>query len=475
MSPIRASLCDTHAQSHRARQQAGKTRFAGVWVALVALLAGPASLTALAADGELDVEFGVGGLVSIDLEGYNDDGQALAVDGVGRIYLAGSRNIHGQGDQDFVVARLLPDGERDMQFGTDGWVGLDLSGTGSSEQVTSIALQSDGKILLAGTSNRQGSFDFTLVRLLPDGSPDSRFGTQGMVATDFGGGEAVYSLHVAPDGRILAAGFSSTGGYDIAVAGYLPDGTLDPSFGSGGRLSLDFSGGSFDQAYSMALQANGRILLAGVSDSAGDYDFAVVRLLANGTLDASYGQGGRVLVSDPGLQVLYRLTLDHAGRALAIGASDLAETIDFAVLRFDTDGNPDTGFGDAGQTLIDIDSGTDFPRDIVVACGDRIVLVGQTDSRDNHDMVLVRLTPEGELDPGFAGGGVVRTDWSNKGSSSDYGRAVLALDDGKLLVAGTSDAANGINDLAVARYHGCGPTFFNGFEASTTSRNADAP
>src|SRR5207245_5340246 len=161
---------------------------------------------------------------------------------------------------------------------------------------------------------------FALARYNADGTLDPSFGGGGRVLTNFAGRDEASALALQSDGKIVVAGFSGAGGrQDFAVARYNPDGSLDPSFGSGGRVLTDFGGD--DEAAALALQSDGKIVVTGFSFSdAGGSDIALARSNPDGTLDASFGSGGRVL-TDFGLAS--GLVLQSAGRIVGAGGGAL--------------------------------------------------------------------------------------------------------------------------------------------------------
>ena len=201
-----------------------------------------------------------------------DYANSVAVQSDGKILVAGST-----GYTDFALARYNSDGSLDVSFGSAGKVITDF---GASEDAQSIEVQNDGKILVGGYSGDYSSHNFAIARYNSNGSLDTTFDTDGKVTTDFGGDDKGYSLAVQNDGKILLGGYS---GNNFALARYNNDGSLDETFNTSGRVSTDFGGN--DKAYSLAIQSDGKMVLAGASDN----NFAVARYNANGTLDTTFG------------------------------------------------------------------------------------------------------------------------------------------------------------------------------------------
>jgi uncharacterized delta-60 repeat protein len=230
-------------------------------------------------DGTLDPTFGSGGKVTTDFFGGDDWANAVAIQGDGKIVAAGLAGC------DFALARYTPDGSLDPTFGTGGKVTTDF---GYCTQAYAVAIQSDGEIVAAGYAPTGTAIDFALARYNPDGSLDSSFGTGGKVITEFGDYAVAYAVAIQTDGHIVAAGGNSS---DFTLARYNPDGSLDPAFGAGGKVTTDF--GSYDQAYGVAIQTDGRIVAAGSTNV--NADFALARYSPDGTLDSSFGTGGKVI------------------------------------------------------------------------------------------------------------------------------------------------------------------------------------
>ncbi len=227
----------------------------------------------------------------------------------------------------------MPDGSLDPTFSTDGKVTTDFAG--GFDEAFAVALQPDGKIVAAGGAVVGSSpFDFALTRYNPDGSLDPTFGTDGKATTDFGGTDEALAMALQPDGKIVAAGQAFTGSspdfaVDFAVARYNPDGSLDSTFGTGGKVTTDFAG--FDAARAVALQPNGKIVAAGGSS----FDFAVARYKKHGSLDPSFGPGGKVTTDfASSTDVARAVALQPDGKIVAAGDAATGTSFDFALARY---------------------------------------------------------------------------------------------------------------------------------------------
>src|SRR5262249_44539014 len=201
---------------------------------------------------------------------------------------------------DFALARYNPDGSLDPTFGSSGKQTTDFFG--NQDSAFGLVIQPDGKIVLAGYAHHGDdtpTSDFGLARYNPDGSLDQSFGAGGKITTDFfGSNDVAYRIALQPDGKLVLAGLTfnpATSSNDFAMARYKPDGSLDHSFGAGGKQTTDFFGG-FDYAAGLAIQPDGKIVLAGVAghgNNVSTYDFALARYNQDGSLDHSFGDGGK--------------------------------------------------------------------------------------------------------------------------------------------------------------------------------------
>jgi uncharacterized delta-60 repeat protein len=243
----------------------------GVGVLLLLLL--PLGVGALG-PGDLDISFDGDGKVLTDFGGSGERANALAMQLDGKIVAAGSSGARGHGD--FALARYLPNGTLDTTFGDDGTVLTDFRG-GSQDFAVALAIQPDSKIVVAGVVDG----DFALARYLPNGTLDTTFGDYGMVTTDFGGGryEVINTLALQSDGKIVVAGLSEvSGNRDVALARYGSNGSLDTTFSSDGKVLTDFGSGSHDEFYALIIQPrDGRLVVAGESFAGGGGDFALAR------------------------------------------------------------------------------------------------------------------------------------------------------------------------------------------------------
>jgi uncharacterized delta-60 repeat protein len=255
-------------------------------------------------NGSLDTSFGNGGIVTTNFpEGSYASSVALQADG--KIIAAGTVFVDfiiGEpSNTDFALARYNPDGTPDASFGNGGQVSTDFFSM--EDDAFSVLIQPDGKIVAVGSANNPATYyDFAAVRYLSNGTIDTTFGVAGKVSNDFGvaGFDRAQSAALQADGRIVAAGFaiSQNGGVqNFAVARYTSSGVLDTTFSRDGKTQIDF-GSCCQSAHEVLVQSDGKIIAVGYADTeSSDSDFLLARLSTRGSLDTSFGVGGKVRTS----------------------------------------------------------------------------------------------------------------------------------------------------------------------------------
>ena len=404
-----------------------------------------------AAPGALDGSFGTAGKLIAPIGSADDEAFAVAIDGLGRILVAGS--AWNGTDLDFALARFTATGAPDPSFGAGGVVVTPIGP--ATDAARAIAIDGSGRILVAGQSaDGLGQTTFALARYDDTGTLDPLFGTGGAVTTAFGSGDAeARAMVVDASARIVLAGTATAAGdTDFALARYDGAGTLDASFGGGGTVTTAFGPSSDDEANAVMVDASDRILVAGWSDAAGagNRDFALARYDDLGVLDGAFGTGGLVtLAPGTGDDELRALAIDTGTNIVAAGVSRHAGTADDAVVaRFDGAGDPDPGFGSGGVAFSE-HPGDDSANALVLEPSGRIVVAGATTS----DFELAAFTSGGVLDAAFGSGGLVTTSF---GAAGDVARAATGDASGRIVVAGSTDTGTDL-DVAVARYlDGCG-------------------
>jgi uncharacterized delta-60 repeat protein len=312
------------------------------------------------ANGTLDASFGVNGKVKTDFPGLAAVASSVVIQPDGKIVVAGGAFPLFTFLGDFKVARYNTNGSLDSSFGVGGIVTTSFPGQGS--YAFAVALQADGKIVAAGTdfvnfsSDSSSNTDFALARYNADGTPDTGFGSNGIVTTDFAGfNDDAFSVLIQPDGKLVAVGsaVSRTTSYDFALARYLPNGSIDASFGNRGKVHTDFGAAGFDQARAAALQPDGKIVAAGTTISPNGLvqPFALARYNPNGRLDRTFDRDGRQTIDFGSFsQTAYKVLLQPDGKIVSVGyANTEASDSDFLLARCSPNGALDATFGSGGK------------------------------------------------------------------------------------------------------------------------------
>ena len=412
------------------------TKHARALLALAIMLA-PTLSSAQEAPGTLDASFGTGGKLT-------GAGGAIAVQQDGKIVAAGGG-----------LARYNPNGTLDDTFGTGGKVT-------PAQGASAIAIQTDGKIVTAGTIVNSSNYiaDFAVARYNSNGTLDDTFGTGGKVTTDFAGVSAnAYSIAIQRDGKIVVTGEANVdGGEDFALARYNPNGTPDTSFGNDGTVVTDFGtfaqGFSWAEGSSVAVQADGKIVTAGFAYMNSGFDIALARYNSDGTLDATFGEGGRVTTDLSRNDRASSVALQADGKIVVAGQA-VGRAFDFALVRYNGNGMLDATFGTDGKVLTDFAdlTGMAFSSEAALSLAIRLdgkmVVAGRTWVDTGYDWAVARYNSDGTLDTSFGTGGKVTTDFAG---DSDEAYFVAVQPDGKTVVSGYATINNELV-AALARYN----------------------
>ena len=348
-------------------------------------------------------------------------------------------------------------GDLDDNFGFHGRVATSF---GRLIRASCIAIQEDGEIVVGGVASGDTSTAFAIRRFHPKGNLDLTFGLGGGVMTEFGpGGTALHKLAIQGDGKIVAAGTTysgKNGGPDFALVRYNSDGSLDETFGSGGKVETDFFGLS-DLCVAVVLQPDGRIVTAGhaFTDN-GEADFALARYNADGTLDETFGSSGKVTTDFSAVDSVAGLVLGDDGKLVAAGVSFFDG--DTLLARYNGDGSLDSTFGSAGKIRANfftspVMNKVFVPYALVMQSDGKLVIGGHTalcvycGNPGDWDFGLFRFNADGSLDLSFGSAGRISTDFGG----SETCVALALQPDGKIVAGGSTDVLN-VSDFAMARY-----------------------
>ena len=455
--------------------------------------------TVQADPGDLKLSFGQNGVALVSLGGGQEFFGAALPDSEGRVLAAGAL-YHRNAAQapasgyDMSIVRVLANGQLDTSFGLNGLAQVDSGDDGDA--VRAMIRQSDGKLLLAGRLDSGAYSDFGLARLHPNGSLDTSFGEphngarRGYVRLNIGPSTAINdgasAVVLQSDGRIVLGGegFAHDSGFNyqrFSLARFLPDGSLDTSFGNGGTVVSPATGFQVAE-YITAIATRRDGSLPDDRITAVGYVFArgtglIRRYLANGQPDPSFGVGGTLVLTESVVNGVRRgmasvadaVWLDD-GKLLVLGTGNERG---FVFQRFHADGSLDTSFGNQGRSLVKFSGSTDYdePAALHVQPNGRIVATGYASMRygnnTSKDFAVVRLQANGQPDPRF-GDGQGRSTYPAS-LHIDEAFAVTIASDGDIVAAGraNNDTLSGTGNsmqAALMRLQGDADLFSDGFE-----------
>ena len=423
------------------------------------------TIISAAQSGILDPSFGDNGYVITDLGKNYNRALSIAVFSDGSIFTAGSSQNDEVDDfgSDFAIVKYNEDGTLASDFGTGGMVLTDLNGL-SSDVATDIAIQNDGKIVVAGRTHAGAAYvdyKIAVVRYNSDGTLDESFGTQGKAYCSIESYDDYsydVSMALQSDGKIVVTGSTYSSVLDVFLTvRFTSDGNIDTSFGNNGTVTTSL-GESFDgNPNAIAIQPDGKILVGGVGVGPLSYgtwaDFALVRYEPDGSPDISFGDNGIVLtplVSGFNAEWIEDLAIQNNGKIIAAGST--AETNDIqriAVARYNTDGSLDNGFGTSGIVLTAIGSSQANSQGVALTSSENIIVTGfsQSPVDGSSDFALVQYLPDGSPDTSFGENGIVTTDINMLDGISD----VETEAGGKIIVSGLTGNPDH-HDFIVLRY-----------------------
>ncbi|MGQ9799126.1 MAG: T9SS type A sorting domain-containing protein, partial [Ignavibacterium sp.] len=380
-----------------------------------------------------DSGFGNNGIVIPQIQSFKSGSWSVSIQSDNKIIIAGWAYIYEGSPSNVLIARFLENGEPDTAFNSTG---LFTIGNSTWEDAFASTIQSDGKILVAGRYYNGRSWDFLLIRFNEDGSLDSTFAQRGYTTKDyFGKDDRAFSIDVQSDGKILICGFAENLNWDFAISRFNPDGSIDSTFGERGSTVLNI--GSYnDVAFSIKAQQDGKIIVCGWTYIFGSWDFALVRLNPDGSLDNTFGSNGIVTTDYNHLyNTSHSVAIQSNGKYVAAGYTEKpgSTDTDILIIRYNTDGSIDHSFGNNGLVLIDYNNADDFAWVVKVDQYDKIVVGGNVTINGSKILEVARLNSNGSPDISFAENGIFITQiWG----SNEECRDLLIQPDGKILLTG---------------------------------------
>ena len=399
------------------------------------------------AQGSLDTAFNSTGKVQTTINANGDKATGVAIQSDGKIIVAGTATVSG--GSDFYVARYTTAGVLDGTFGTGGIVTASIN---ASDTTTGVAIQSDGKIVVCGYTYVGSKANFAVLRFTTAGALDTTFNTTGKVMTSISANsDLCNAIGIQGDGKIVVAGYTNSITPLFCAVRYTTAGALDTTFNSTGIATVSAIGSNGDQAYGMTIQSDGKIVIVGGTVNTTNFDWALARLTTAGALDTTFNGTGKLITSNgSSTDLAFAVAQQSDGKLVVTGYASNGSNDDIVTIRYSTGGAFDTIFP---TTTF---SGTSHERGQAVAIQSdgKILLAGFTNSPGNYDFALVRFTTAGALDTTFNSTGKVITAF---GTNSDQAAAIKLQSDGRIVVAGFYTDASFVNHTAVARYLAAAP------------------
>ena len=417
------------------------------FLTFVGLIVSPAFLSAQA--GTLDKTFNDTGMVTIPVGSANAIAQALAVQPDGKIVLAGFAS--NGSNNDFGLTRFNTDGSPDLEFNETGNQLIDFNGTDDFAEGIAVRPE-NGKIIIGGYTFNGSGFDFALAQYLPDGSPDSFFGTNGRTTTPVGTNVFATALGLQHDGRIVMAGYSTqSGNNEFTLGRWLEDGSPDPSLDEDGIVTTHI-GISNSAAFCLLIQPDGKIIVAGqaFNDATLRWEAAIVRYLEDGTLDQQFGEDGISILTLSNKDLfITAISLDVNKNIVAAGYTGTSPSNNnFVLLRFLPDGRPDSLFDEDGLLVAPFNGNNNEATSVLTQPDGKIVIAGHAEINGTDHFALARYDQHGLLDPTFGTAGKTTT---RIGDFNGLNSLTLA-GDGKILAAGGAFIGTHF-EYTICRYH----------------------
>jgi len=390
--------------------------------------------------GDIDLNFGENGKVLTAIGNGSDGSSAnsLAIQADGKIVVAGATRNGSYNE--VAVVRYNADGSKDLSFGSGGVVTTAVNN--ASIEGMAVKVQTDGKIIVAGNADGK----FALIRYLTDGAADSTFGVNGLIITDVNPYPArVYALTLQDDDKYVVAGSAGAGSAVFALARYDLNGNIDSNFGSSGIVVTQINEYSYDSISAIATQTDGKIIVAGYTQKQGSHDgIALARYDNNGNLDVSFGVNGVVVVDDYASWSKHAnaLVIQTDGKIIiAVSAFNkiTGSSSQIQLMRFDMSGSLDASFGSNGISSISVQT-WNWASALLIQDDGRLLVAGSSSNSNQADsdsnFALARFDGNGLLDTSFGNGGALMTDI--KSNSSDFLAAIALQNDDKIVATGAT-------------------------------------
>jgi uncharacterized delta-60 repeat protein len=395
------------------------------------------------ASGALDPTFSGDGKVTMAfVAGQAAIAREVAVQSNGRIVVIGETQQSAT-SRDMALARYTTTGALDATFNGTGKKVVSL---GPNDQALGLAIQpADSRIVVVGhrCASDWTHCDAALLRFNTNGSLDGTLNGAGTRLDDFGGADnGSLSVALQPDGKILAVGYMfnvQSASYDFSILRYTAAGALDKTFSGDGKQSISFGVGRLDEARQVAIQPDGRIVVGGKTceSNYANCHFALARLNANGSLDATFNGTGKQLTSFGASETPRGMVLQPDGKIVLAGFKDTGATKYFALARYNPNGSLDTTFAGSGKKVINFsgDGTPDSAADLRLQPDGKLIVCGDVSTGASNNIALARFTSTGALDSTFSGDGKATVDFGQ----DDHCWTFALQADGKYVTVGYSD------------------------------------
>jgi uncharacterized delta-60 repeat protein len=337
-------------------------------------------------DGTLDKQFGNNGIALADVDGRDGNASSAVELPDGKYMLVGNSLKKNFSKYNLILMRFNKNGSVDSAFGNNGSMAYSIGDDYSNDYPASLMLQPDGKLVAAGYTTYLGQYVFFAARFLPDGRRDPSFGYRGIKLIPFEtsnlfGNNAI----LQPDGKIIIIGSLQTTNYefDFAIVRLNSDGSLDKTFGRDGKVITDF-GGNNDFAYGIALQRGKKIIVAGYYNAGNKANAAIIRYNENGSVDKSFGKNGKTAAALPNASINCFSVAVQPDNKIVAGCTAwyLSGTkSDYALFRFNADGAPDINFGNKGQVITSVTDGFDGINTVRTNAKGKILVAGSSQTK----------------------------------------------------------------------------------------------
>lgn len=403
--------------------------------------------------GHLDLSFGNNGKVMYDIGNLSNSISAMKFT-TGGIVSAGTSS-EWEGSTGFLLKTDF-EGLIDNTFGTSGRVEFEFGGDNS--YINDMVILSDGRILVCGISEEVGNYSIGLAKFTPSGQPDPLFGYSGTLIVDLGAYETANSVILSNNKFLITGTYDNGEDTDVLVMRFLANGSIDNSFGTNGKVIIDLNNNSEDAPRGMFFSNNKYIIASYALHN--DYDaIALLRLDTDGNLDSGFGIGGISLYD--GMQIMSgiiyaetSLAIDMQGRYYVSGRFEGIEGTDPAIIRFQANGAPDNSYGEYGMALFNI-PGNNFFRCLNIQLDGKILAAGSSSVSNNTSTIIHRSDVNGQPDPtfGFDNGYAIHELGEGTYSTDAANCILFQYSNTRILLGGDANSSSDDSDATISRYY----------------------